>query len=683
MRETTELPSRLQAEVDEHVVSGAANVLQRSYNGKRGATRKENRRQMKAKKRQVRQEYHSRKIDYLQGSNVSQPAPPPAQSVGKKRSSQREGDGPAKKRKIEASPSSKTAHPQDSSPEDHTQAKKTKANSHQETPLARRIRLQEEKDNPKRAKKAVRFNTEESTSKTANESAKLKAMIKYGMKAARDPGADEDDWLVEHYGGLLGKQSAADKMDGLDDILKDITAGTGKGRRNMSRMNESNGEIEEDGEGLHDDESENEEDQSDDFDGHNEDGAVGRSTAENRTEEEDDEVMDETEEALFEAALANGDEEAMAYFQKKYMGGESFSLDDAFGVLEGLGDVSDATDDDEDRIVYTDSDHLSDEIAASDMEEDVDCEEERVKEEEEEEESPGDEPESVASEKSVSTSRVNSSQEDSKASVQKWVPRHLRQAEPVSFPFERSLRGLLNRLSEGNFQTLSEQINIIFRENATGDVTQSFVSLLSQMCTNNGNTFRMVSLVYATLVMNIHRALGMEVGGKIVEFLAIELEKHYKERNAEVCGNYVLFFAELGNLRLVQPVLLLGLGHKFIASLTMMDVELLLILIKNAGHAMRSDDPAALKSLIQSLQDAVKEKYPELAGLDSSSSLSSLGALQRPDGEEISYPRLRFMLDTVFDLKNNKRKLVPAVELTTRVRAMLKVRECLREFFNF
>jgi len=69
-----------------------------------------------------------------------------------------------------------------------------------------------------------------------------------------------------------------------------------------------------------------------------------------------------------------------------------------------------------------------------------------------------------------------------------------------------------------------------------------------------------------------------------------------------------------------------------LASFNELDIELILVLLKISGHRLKSDDREVLDGVI-------------------------VGITQRAQAAEAK-PRVRFMLDSIADLKGNKKKLV-------------------------
>ena len=96
----------------------------------------------------------------------------------------------------------------------------------------------------------------------------------------------------------------------------------------------------------------------------------------------------------------------------------------------------------------------------------------------------------------------------------------------------------------------------------------------------------------------------------------------------------MLLFVHLYNYGVLHCGLIFDLVKKFIDELNEKTIELLLYLLKNCGFKLRSDDPGSLKIIVQMVHDKAA----------SITSVSEFGK------------RVEFMLSTIMDLKNNKRK---------------------------
>jgi len=96
--------------------------------------------------------------------------------------------------------------------------------------------------------------------------------------------------------------------------------------------------------------------------------------------------------------------------------------------------------------------------------------------------------------------------------------------------------------------------------------------------------------------------------------------------------------SHLYNFQIFSSVIIIDLIKLFIKNMTELDVELLLLALKYCGFQMRGEDPVALKGIILEIQ-------AKSAKIDSQK------------------PRVKFMIETISDIKNNKKKDGDALEV--------------------
>ena len=145
-------------------------------------------------------------------------------------------------------------------------------------------------------------------------------------------------------------------------------------------------------------------------------------------------------------------------------------------------------------------------------------------------------------------------------------------------------------------------------------------------------------------------------------------------------NNMMLLLSYLYTFGTVECTLVFDIVRCFATRLRATDVELLLTMMTACGMKMRSDDPSSLKEIILLVQHSVqrvkreekeereeREQQQEGETGDSSSSSSSSSSMG---------PRMDYMLDTLYDLKNNKtrhrKNHEEARETTTRLNKWLR-----------
>lgn len=227
-----------------------------------------------------------------------------------------------------------------------------------------------------------------------------------------------------------------------------------------------------------------------------------------------------------------------------------------------------------------------------------------------------------------------------------YVPPHLRAKDPKQSEqyqrLKRHLRGQLNRLTDSNMESIFNVAEEAYRQNPRHDVTEIVTDSLLDFVVDSASLLESFVLTQASFVALIHNILGIDVASNIAEsairrFLeAYEKQKEVEEdeQRDKVCLNLITLISYLYNIKVLSCVVIYDLIREFISSLRTLDVELLLRVLRVSGYHLRSDDPTSLKDIVLEVQSKAKdrEKGPNSFRLD-------------------------FMIETIIDLKNNKRKL--------------------------
>ncbi|TPX67953.1 hypothetical protein SpCBS45565_g03507 [Spizellomyces sp. 'palustris'] len=237
------------------------------------------------------------------------------------------------------------------------------------------------------------------------------------------------------------------------------------------------------------------------------------------------------------------------------------------------------------------------------------------------------------------------------ATTAKYVPPHLRkQPENKSEQYKRlkrQIQGLLNRLSDANMESIFVSIEECYRNNSRHDVTEILTDSIVAFVGDHANLLDSFVLTYAAFIAALFNVIGVEFGAHIVQTMVELFEQSraeylagYKkdpdgvEAKSKRCTNLVILLAYLYNFEVVACVLIYDIVRMTISELSELDVEILLKMLRICGFQLRADDPLALKDIVLMIQEEVKKRE-----------------------EGSTSTRFKFMVETIMDLKNNKRKL--------------------------
>lgn len=213
----------------------------------------------------------------------------------------------------------------------------------------------------------------------------------------------------------------------------------------------------------------------------------------------------------------------------------------------------------------------------------------------------------------------------------KYVPPALRARTSEAALTEQKLRrhvnGLLNRLGDGNVDTIVTELGALYRSYARGDVTAMIARLVLETITARMNLTDSIVVLYSTLIVAMHRVVGTEFGAYFLQTTIERFAESYgpvvtgtdDEAKARECANLVLLICHLFNLRLLAAGLVYDLVKLLVGSdfhaivpglaaghaVTEADIELLLRIVQTSGSQLRHDDAAALRAIVELTQRRV------------------------------------------------------------------------------
>ncbi|XP_043101737.1 nucleolar MIF4G domain-containing protein 1 [Puntigrus tetrazona] len=335
-----------------------------------------------------------------------------------------------------------------------------------------------------------------------------------------------------------------------------------------------------------------------------------------------------------------------------YESDEEMDLDGAKGDFDELDEDSDGQMTDDENQEESEGEEErdgGDEDAQTGEEEDVEDDnqiEDEVEGEGEEEEADASE-ESDDGEEADSEHETPESQEPSPTAAGKYVPPHLRETMDSKRRAEleklrRTVKGLMNRLSQPNMASISGQLEELYMSTSRKDMNETLTDVLLAACVTPALMPERLLMEHILLVSVLHYSVGLEVGAHFLETVVRRFDKTYSQLDAtdKECDNLVSMLAHLYNFHVVHALLVFDILKKLVTRFSAKDVELVLLVLKNVGFALRKDDPLALKELISEAQ-------------------RKAGA----EGERFhDQTRIRFMLETMLALKNNDMRKIPGYD---------------------
>ncbi|EDO15987.1 hypothetical protein Kpol_499p15 [Vanderwaltozyma polyspora DSM 70294] len=213
------------------------------------------------------------------------------------------------------------------------------------------------------------------------------------------------------------------------------------------------------------------------------------------------------------------------------------------------------------------------------------------------------------------------------------------------------VKSSLNKLSDSNIIVIVTSLNVLYdsfpRQYVTEVISEEILSIVNQ----KEKLLDSFILNYSAVAYSLWRLRGIEVGAYFIQQFVSVFLSHFenqmnkiKDSNLESkdnlntpqllpkhCNNIITLLSYCYNFGLITCKLLYNIVHMLVATPNEFTTELLLRIVAVSGPQIRGDDPSALKDILSELLSNVK-------------SINNHG------------PRLKFLLDTMSDLKNNRLK---------------------------
>ena len=243
----------------------------------------------------------------------------------------------------------------------------------------------------------------------------------------------------------------------------------------------------------------------------------------------------------------------------------------------------------------------------------------------------------------------------------KYVPPHLRtkqqevakddenRAEALR-QLQRTLNNSLNRLSDDTLVSVAQSVARLYPSYPTPDVNQCLWKYVMNACVSRPIVMSGMIPMYTACLAGVHvqTSDSIQLGGFLLEEIIIRLwqelatirsnndsEAGIDDASSKEACNLMLVLCYLYNFSVAHCSLMYDLIRNIIDHITEVDVEILLLVLSHCGHALRADDPSALKEIVLLVQKKALEGQKK--GVAHSS-------------------RVEYMISAMLDLKNNKKR---------------------------
>ncbi|XP_065303610.1 nucleolar MIF4G domain-containing protein 1 isoform X1 [Dermacentor albipictus] len=233
---------------------------------------------------------------------------------------------------------------------------------------------------------------------------------------------------------------------------------------------------------------------------------------------------------------------------------------------------------------------------------------------------------------------------------------------------KKQVKGLLNRLSEATVQPIGMEMENLYKKHSNNDVNSTLNVCLSESIIAPFLTPERLVMEHAMLVAYMHCNVGTEVGAQILQDMTEKFNELYEQQQGCSTGkevdNCALFISYLFVFKVVHSRIIYDIIRKLAETFSEKDVEIILLILRSVGFALRKHDPLALKEVVLLLQ---RKCAQDTAGAQDS--------------------RKRFMMDILNAVRNNNIQKIPncdpsMVEHASKVLRGLFRKGCLLQELN-
>ncbi|XP_061343317.1 uncharacterized protein LOC133289407 [Gastrolobium bilobum] len=225
----------------------------------------------------------------------------------------------------------------------------------------------------------------------------------------------------------------------------------------------------------------------------------------------------------------------------------------------------------------------------------------------------------------------------------KYIEPHMR-ARAGNEPEEhtqirRRVRRLLNGFSASNVESITGELSLIFQTVARNVASQIMTEEILASYSYAPRSNEQYAAVFAAFVAGMACLVGVDFSAKFMASFAKCFEDEYQKEDNLSLRNLTLLLSYLCIFGVCSSDLIFDFLVMLSKRLTEIDVSIILAVLQCCGMKIRADDPAAMKNFIVSVQNTSNK----------------LKASSADDHEKKNSKRMEFMLETICDIKNNKR----------------------------
>jgi nucleolar MIF4G domain-containing protein 1 len=233
------------------------------------------------------------------------------------------------------------------------------------------------------------------------------------------------------------------------------------------------------------------------------------------------------------------------------------------------------------------------------------------------------------------------------AAVGKYIPPHLRNKMAVATSavssdsrendarhaeLKKQIRNILNKLSIENMENMTGTSLQLYQSNSKNDFRNVLAQTIIESVCDNVNLQSQFVLVYAAYIVVLHNVASSDIGATFLEKLIIKFDESKYQRQRAT--NLITMICHIYNLGLIYSNMIYDVVRVLLEDneeISELSIELIYKILKVCGFQLRTDDPNALKNIV----DLVQTKSED----------STVGG-----------SRFKYLLEFISQVKNNRNK---------------------------
>ena len=222
----------------------------------------------------------------------------------------------------------------------------------------------------------------------------------------------------------------------------------------------------------------------------------------------------------------------------------------------------------------------------------------------------------------------------------------------------KQLKGQLNRLAESNMAGIAKFVEGSYRQHARNDVNQTITDLAISALVAPTLTPNRLVMEHVMLLAILHANVGTEVGAHFLQNIVRQFSTTYvnagETEELKEAHNLLLIISYVFSFKMVGARLVFDMLDMLVDTFSELDIELVLLALRNCGFALRKEDPVALKALILKIQGKAAASKEESS-------------------------RVQFMLEVLMAIKNNNMAKIPNYDPSHFDRLKKSLRSLIRD----